>query len=395
MLKATRQQTKIHNTYLILKTVYDHDGISRAEIARATHLTKTTVSNIVAELMADGLVEETGFGASAAGKPPILLKVVDDARHFIGIDLANSEFHGAILNLRGDLVQRFDLRTNNLKGEAALELVYTLIDKLLAASDKSISGIGIGTPGLMDPENGVIRRSINLDWQDLPLRDLIEERYYLPCYIANDCQAAAMGEYTFVHNNSTSNLVVVKVGQGIGSGIVLNGQLYYGDGYGAGEIGHLVMKDDGELCGCGNYGCLETLASTRAVVEQAKKIAQNNPNSLLHQFATTTDEITTETVLQAFNAGDKDINLLINKAGYYLGSAIANFVGVLNVQNIVIAGSMARFGEAILEPIQCMIQKNSMSILARETKVSFSSLDQEIVIKGAVSLILANELPII
>jgi N-acetylglucosamine repressor len=392
MPKATRQQTKEHNTRLVLKTIYNQDRISRADIARATRLTKTTVSSIVADLIQDGLVTETGLGTSDGGKPPILLSLVDGARHFIGIDLANSEFRGATVNLRGDIVHSFSLPVNEADGEAALELIYTLIDRLLTASTKPVGGIGIGTPGLMDPQNGVIRQAVNLNWRNLPLRQLLVERYGLPCYIANDCQAAALGEYTFAHNSLISNLVVVKVGRGIGSGIVLNGQLYYGDGYGAGEIGHLVVVEDGEICACGSRGCLETVASTKAITRQARQVALGNPNSPIHRFASTIQEIDTGVVLQAMQAGDEDLRAIITTAGEYLGMAIANLVVVLNVQHIVIAGSLARFGEAILEPIQRTMKNCSMSTLADSTKVHISSLGQDIVIKGAAALLLANEL---
>jgi glucokinase-like ROK family protein len=395
MPKATQKQTKEHNTSLILKTIFEQDGTSRAEIARTTRLTKTTVSSIVADLMQEELVEEIGFGNSDGGKPPILLSVVDDARCFIGIDLANSEFRGAIVNLRGEIVQRLNLSISGRDSVSALELIYTLIDKLLAVSDKSICGIGIGTPGLIDPHKGVIRRAVNLDWQDLPLRSLLEERYNLPCYITNDCQAAALGEYTFGENSATSNLVVLKVGRGIGSGIVLNGQLYYGDGYSAGEIGHLVVIEDGKTCACGNRGCLETVASTRALARRAREIAQSNPNSKLFQFVTTPDEINTDIILHALEAGDEDIKNVIAEAGYYLGIALANIVGVLNVQHIVIAGSAARFGDTLLAPIKNTMRRHSLSILADETNVNFSSLGQDIVIKGAASLLLANELQLI
>jgi glucokinase-like ROK family protein len=288
-----------------------------------------------------------------------------------------------------------NLSVSGRDGVLALELIYTLIEKLLAMSDKPIYGIGIGTPGLIDPHKGVIRRAVNLDWQDLPLRSLLEERYNLPCYIANDCQAAALGEYTFGENSATSNLVVLKVGRGIGSGIVLNGQLYYGDGYSAGEIGHLVVIEDGEMCACGNSGCLETVASTRAIARQAREIAQSDPDSKLFQFITTPDEINTDILLQALEAGDEDIKNIIAEAGYYLGVALANLIGVLNVQHIVIAGSAARFGLTLLAPIKNTMRRHSLSILADETRVDFSSLGQDIVIKGAASLLLANELHLV
>jgi glucokinase-like ROK family protein len=395
MPKATRKQTKEHNTQLVLKTIYDREQISRAEIARTTKLTKTTVSYIVSQLIQDGLVEETGVGKPDGGKPPILLGMVNNARYLVGIDLANSEFRGAIVDLRGDIVQRLSLPVSNLDGDEALELVYTLIDQLLASTDKPIQGIGIGTPGLMDPENGFIRRAVNLDWRDLPLRRLVEKRYKLPCYIANDCQAAALGEYTFGGNSTKSSLIVVKAGRGIGSGIVLNGGLYYGDGYGAGEIGHLVVVRDGALCACGNRGCLETVASTRALINQAQEIARKKPDSLLNKFAATPDDINTETLLQALKAGDRDIKELVDEAGKYLGIAVANTVGLLNIQQVVIAGSMARFGEHLIGPIKQMMGTYSLSILAESTEVAASSLGQDIVIKGAASLLLANELHLV
>src|SRR5512137_518201 len=189
--KATREQTRVHNSRLILKTIYDREQISRADIARETRLTRTTVSDVVSELMEQGLVEEIGYGPPAGGKPPILVSVIDDSRHLIGLDLASDEFCGAVVNLRGQIRHQERLPLDGGDGQAALELVYTLIDRLVAVADRPLLGIGIGTPGLMDPVEGVVRRAVNLDWQDLPLRRLLEERYRLPVYVANDCQIAA------------------------------------------------------------------------------------------------------------------------------------------------------------------------------------------------------------
>jgi glucokinase-like ROK family protein len=395
MQKATRQQTKEHNTRLVLKSIYDQEGVSRADISRTTQLTKTTVSNIVVDLIAEGLVEESGYGRSEGGKPPILLRIVDEARYFMGIDLADSVFRGATVNLRGEIKNRASIPVKNSDGRAALALVYELIDKLLADSAKPVSGIGIGTPGLMNPEEGVVRRSVNLDWRDLPLRDLLEEQYGLPCYIANDCQAAALGEYTFANQNKSKNLVVVKIGRGIGSGIVMNGALYYGDGYGAGEIGHLVVIKDGETCACGNCGCLETVASTQAVVRRAREIMSADPSSLLRGTASTTADINTDAVFQAFQSGDPAVRGLIVGAGKHLGAALASMVCVLNVRHIVIAGSMSRFGDPLLEAIKDEMGVHAMSILAKETEICSSPLGQDIVIKGAASLLLANELHLV
>lgn len=392
MKKATRAQTKTHNNRLILKTIYNQGQISRAEIARLTSLTRTTVSDIVADLMQDGLVAEVGYGSSLGGKPPILLSVADDSRHLIGIDLANSEFRGAVVNLRGKTQHRRGLPVSDRDGEAALALAYELIDQLMDIDHGPLLGIGIGAPGLMDPRRGVVRNAVNLDWQDLPLGDLLEERYDLPVYIANDSQVAALAEYTFGDNKKASNLIVVKVGRGIGSGIVLNGQLYYGDGFGAGEIGHVAVVDGGERCLCGHFGCLETATSSRAIIKRARDIAQGDPGSTLHRFASTPEAINTDVVLQAFEAGDEALRPVIVEAGRYLGLAVANLVGALNIHRVVIAGSLARFGKTLLEPIRQEVSQCSLATLASETRIETSRLGSDIVILGAAALLLTQEL---
>lgn len=393
--KATRQQTKKHNKRLILKTIYDQGQISRAEIARATQLTRATVSSLVAELIEEGLVEEIGYEPSRGGKPATLISVIENSRHLIGVDLANSEFRGAVINLRGEVKHRLSLPINGTDGEAALDLAYELIDELVSAAESPLLGIGIGTPGLMDARRGVVRRAVNLDWENLPLGNLLEQRYELPVYIANDSQVAALAEYTFGNSQNHSNLVVVKVGRGIGAGIVISGQLFYGDGFGAGEIGHVKVVAGGEQCRCGNSGCLETVVSSRAIVRQAQAIAQNNSHSSLSRFAATPEVINTDFVVRAFEAGDKVLQEVIAEAGTYLGMAVAQLVGVLNIQHVVIAGSVARFGPGLLEPVNREIRSRSLATLASETEVNISKLGSDIVVLGAAALLLTYELGLV
>ena len=244
--KATRSHTKTHNQRLILRTIYDHHQISRADIARRTGLTRTTVSNAVNILMRDGLVAENGQGSSAGGKPPILLKIVDNSRQLLGLDLANSEFQGGIFDLRGNLLHRATVPANERTGEDALGLVYNLIDQLLPLASSPLLGIGVGTPGLIDMRQGTIRTAVNLGWHNLPLRELLETRYNLPAHIANDSQTAALAEYTFGGSQAIPNLIVIKVGRGTSAGIILNGQLYHGTNVGASEIGHVRVVEGGE-----------------------------------------------------------------------------------------------------------------------------------------------------
>jgi len=390
--KATRQQTRRHNSRLVLKTIYDQGEISRADVARATRLTRPTVSDVVTELMEKGLVEEVGHGPSAGGKPPILLSVTDDSRHVIGIDLAAGEFRGGVVNLRGDVKHQVNVPLRGRDGDAALTLVYELVDELIAATDSHLLGIGIGTPGLMDAMNGVVRWAVNLNWQNLPLRSLLQERYGLPVYVANDSQVAALAEYTFGENRGGRNLIVIKIGHGIGAGIVLNGRLFYGDTFAAGEIGHVTVVENGQQCRCGNFGCLETVASVGAIIQRAQAIAQNDPHSLLHQFAASPEEITVDVVCQAFEAGDEAVRQVILEAGRYLGIAVANLIGVLSTRRILIAGNISCFGEAWLETIRQEMVQRALAVVARKTEVGISSIGPNIVFLGASALVLTYEL---
>jgi N-acetylglucosamine repressor len=391
MKKSTQEETKIHNSRLVLSTIYNHGEISRVEISRQTELTRTTVSDVVNKFITEGLVAETGISPSRGGKRAILLSLVKDARHLVGIDLAESEFRGAVVNLRGEVVHRVHLPVLERDGRAALALVYELIEKLLVLSDRPTLGVGIGTPGLMDPQKGIVRTAVNLDWFDLPLADLLREKFDMPIYIANDSQAAALAEYTFDNPRKLANLALIKAGRGIGAGIVLNGRLFYGDNSGAGEIGHVQITDQGERCRCGNFGCLETVASTQAIERKAKAIARITPDSPLNRLVKDPDAITIETVLQAFEADDPAILTLIDHTGCQFGIAVAHLVGGLNINQIVIAGSLARFGSRLTEAILTEVRRRSLPALANETRIVTSRLGKDVVILGAASLLLSHE----
>ena len=373
MKKATHQQTKQHNRDLVLRTIFAHDSISRAEVARVTHLTRTTVSDVVNGLLIEGLVEEVGRGESIGGKSPILLSIVADSRYLIGLNLAQDKFIGAVVNLRGEIKEIVEAPVHDDNGENALKLVYQILDQLTRKKLKPIVGIGVGTPGLVNTREGVVVNAVNLEWQDLPLSQLLEKKYKLPVLVLNDSQAAAIGEYVYGGDHvPDENLIVVNVIRGIGAGILINGRLFQGDGGGAGEIGHVVVQENGELCRCGKRGCLETIASARAVIQQMKM------DSL-------------EDVILSFQNGNSNANAVIEKAGHYLGVALANVIGTLNIQKIVLTGDMTRFGEKWLNTVSASMQTGALSRMAEDTKLEIGKLDYRACILGASAFLLLDD----
>ncbi|MCX6048615.1 MAG: ROK family transcriptional regulator [Chloroflexi bacterium] len=391
--KATREQSKRHNNRLVLKTVYDRGMSSRAELARITNLTATTVSATIAELITDGLVEEVGSVSTERGKPPTLIRLAKDARHLIALDLSRSVFRGAILNLRGEVIQQKDIVVDGQTGEVALAAVYQLIDALLPAVKRPLLGIGIGAPGIIDYNSGIIRQAANLDWYNLPLSEQLAKHYDLAVHIVNDNQAVLLAEFIFGQYKNSSELVVIRVGHGIGAGIMVNGQLLHG--YATGEIGHVVVVDNGERCSCGNYGCLETVASNRAIVKRARTMAELHPESSLNQLTAMPEEITIDTVMQAFKQGDPLLTELMADVGHYLGVVIAHLVGVLGTPPILLCGRVARFGKPLLDVIEYEVCTRSLTGRLNRPKIDIVSLKAEIsdiVILGAAASLLTNEL---
>ncbi len=373
MKKATHQQTKQHNRDLVLRTIFANESISRAEVARVTNLTRTTVSDVVNGLLEEGLVEEVGRGESIGGKTPILLSIVADSRYLIGLNLAQDKFIGAIVNLRGEIKEMVEMPVHDDNGQNALDLVYQIIDQLLKKKIKPIVGIGVGTPGLVNTRDGVVVNAVNLEWQDLPLGQLLEKKYKIPVSILNDSQATAIGEFVYGGDHaSDQNLIVVNVKHGIGSGILVNGRLFQGDGGGAGEIGHVVVQENGELCRCGKRGCLETISSVRAVLKDL------NLDSL--------DKAQT-----AFEAGDMNATKAVTHAAHYLGISLANLIGTLNIQKIVLTGDMTRFGAAWLDSVNESMRNAALARLSENTKLELGTLDYRACILGASAFLLLDD----
>lgn len=390
--KATHQQTREHNERLILRTLYDLGPISRAEIARRTHLTRTTVSDVIGELIGRGMVEEAGRGPSSGGKAPILLQLVADARQVIGLDLGESHFSGALVNLRGTVSHESRLQVQGRDGEDALQLVYRLVDRLVGELNGTLLGIGVGTPGVVDSRTGTIRWAVNLDWQDLPLGSLLSERYVLPVNLANDSQATALAEFAFGSGQRVQNLVTIKVGPGIGAGIVIGGELFLGDGFGAGEIGHIGIVDDGVACRCGRFGCLETVASGRAIVSRAASAARVTPGSLLNDAPHGLDALTLDEVRVAFDAGDSTAIEVVLSAGRYLGQVVASLIGMLDVNRIVLHGSVTAFGDAWLNAVRDEANRRTLSLLSSCVDIGVTGITDNATILGASAMLMTSEL---
>ena len=376
--KATHQQTRTFNQQLVLRALHDHSPLSRADLARLTGLTRTSVGDLVGTLIDDGLIEEVGRGQSSGGRSPILLRVAPDGRHLVGLDLGEAQFSGAVVNLRGEILRSIHLPLEGRNGDAAVERVFELVDAVRADDRSPLLGIGIGAPGIIDTSTGTVRWSVNLNWAELCLGPLLEQRYGVPVVVANDSHAAALAELTFFRRPRPNNLIVIKVGRGVGAGIILNGQLFQGDGYGAGEFGHVSIGTADTPCRCGRNGCLETMTSMTALVGAAGAV---DPSI--------TDE---RGLVAAFQAGVTGIRRIVLDAARQLGVAVGWLIGVLNVRHVLLVGPVAELGDDWLGEVRRSARSSVLASLASDTQIEFGHVHDDVVVLGASALLMEQQL---
>ena len=257
--KSLPEHARSHNRSLVLQTLYRSGSISRADLARATGLTRVTISDLVADLIGDDLIVELGQREDARpGKPATLLDINRTGFQILGLDLSDhAKFRGGVLDLDGEILERREVGLENASGAGRRS---TRSSPSPASSSPPptapILGIGVGSPGVVDL-GGTVLSAPNLGWKDLPLQALLEKATGLPVLVANDANAAVLAEHSF--GGALSDTMLVAIGHGVGAGLLLGGTPLFGNRFAAGEIGHVVVgTDGGALCACGKVGCLET-----------------------------------------------------------------------------------------------------------------------------------------
>jgi len=371
--KATRGQTRRNNLRLALQLVYANSPTSRAHVARASHLTPATASGLVDELLDLGLVMEVGTGPSAGGKPPTLIAPNPEGRSIVALDLSSTDFQGALVDLSGEIVSTRSIP--GATGEAGLHAARDLVRSLASLSTAPLLGVGIGTPGVVEPAHGVVT-SANLEWKEARLGAAVAEATEAPVHVINDAHAAVLHEYS-VHSPRVTSLALVRVGRGIGTGFVLDGHLYRGDNEATGEIGHVRFDDGVKPCSCGNRGCLETIASMSALLE-----AVGGDQHPTHQRV-------------AELASDPAAETAVSEAAIALGRGLAPMVALLAVREIVLWGEVTSLGEGYRASVEREIRSRVLPVNTDQIRVGYASAGPDAVIRGAAGLVLSAELGVV
>jgi glucokinase len=251
-----------------------------------------------------------------------------------------------------------------------------------------LAAVGICSPGPCDIDAGVIRSAPNLPgWRDVPVCRYLEERLGVPSRLENDANAAALGEHVYGAGRGCRHLIYITVSTGIGGGLIIDGRLYRGATGLAGELGHMTIDPDGSLCGCGNRGCLEALASGRAIAARGEELVAQGGSALLARLAQEHGGLTAETVCRAAEEGDRASRDIIQRAGYYLGIGFANYLNIFNPEMIIIGGGLAKAGDLLLAPARAEMEARAMPEALKAAQLKLAELGDYVGVMGVVALL--------
>ncbi len=384
------------NLSIILNALRDHPPLSRAALALATGLNKTTVSSLVEQLINASFVTETGVGKNFTGRPGILLQLNPHAGAIIGAEIGVDFISVVLTDFAARVIWRHQERTDRREQQPAI-LRHTMANigaaiKQANAHGLPILGLALGVPGLVDVESGTLLYAPNLHWENVPLRQMLRARFDLPVFVDNEASIAAFGETYFGVARGARNVLYVSAGVGIGGGIVMDGRIYPGGSGFAGEVGHMTLEPNGLPCACGNHGCWETLASQSALFRRIQECIAAGEPSMLARLASPgqngkREQLTLPGVVRAAQEGDAVARRALFDTGKYLGIGLANLVNALNPEMVVFGGILSLAKEFLMPVIQQTISERALRWSWQSAQMVAAAYGSDACVMGSVAMV--------
>ncbi len=372
---------------LVLRALLDFGPLSLTDLAKKTGMTLPVVSIIASSLKKSKLLVEGANGTgSQVGRPPSIVMLNAGAGFIVGVDIGRLSTNFVVLDLGTNIVAEARRKSITLGNDIRVlddleKEIRNVLNEAKASWDK-VLGVGISLPGMVRGKQGLGETYFNFG--EKPVTELLSKRLRKPVHLEHDLEAMAFGERWFGAAKDVENAICVNVGWGLGVGIIIDGKVYFGqDGY-AGEFGHIQIVKSGELCYCGKRGCLETVASGKAVTRIAKeKIAAGAKSMITQEFGVKVDEIDAETVLKAASRGDEFSIEILDEAAKYLGSGIAVLINLLNPAMVIFGGGVFTAAPYLSETARVSALKHSLVPLSRDVQFVTSSLGSKAGALGA------------
>ena len=382
---------KTMNRQNILNLIRLSEEISRSELVQQTGLTAPTVSDITKRFMHKGLIVESGIAKSTGGRRAVTFRLNPEARYSVGLDVENGHVGVQILDFTGETVFQADFP---YQGEVDFsELLGLLENAVLHAIRESgierekVLGIGVSVPGLVNMDTGEVHLIPHFHLRNVLLKEKLEDVLQLPVSVINDANAAALAEKWLGQARDNENFICVVGRTGIGAGLFLGGELYQGSAGVAGEIGHQTVEIDGPLCDCGNYGCLESLAGSQAILKYVKAQLKQGRKSMLTELVEDFEALTLDNVCHAASLGDQLALDVFNRTGVYLGLGLANIINILNPEKLLISGDILKYRD-YLDRMHETLDSKLLGVQKRCCQVAYSEMGVNSSGRGAGVLVL-------
>ena len=378
----------------VMRALRRQGRISRSEISSITGWSKAKASQEIRSLVDKGYLVEVGEGVSQGGRKPRLLRINNQLGYIAGIDVGATSLEVALADVTGSILQRCSEPTDvKLPPESVFGRCSQLLLDLIrtqGGTPEQMLGIGVGVPGPVDFARGVlVAPPLMPEWENYPIRDFFKKTFASAFVVVdNDVNIMALGEQRVGDGTGVDHFIFVKIGTGIGAGIISNGKIHRGSDGSAGDIGHICVDKEGPLCACGNRGCLEAMSAGPAIASRALEAARNGSSPLLRQAWETNGVLRPEDVNAACREGDQAALDIIRESGQMIGDVLASLVNFFNPSHIFIGGGIANFGNHLLVAIRRAVLHRSLPLATTHLSIKFSRVGSNVGVMGAISLAL-------
>lgn len=384
--------SKLINQQRIIELLRSEKPFSRAEIARRIGLSKATVSRLILDLEQQGFIKPLGDATEIQHRKSILYDFNKDLLCVLGIELHNLTLHGIVTDLEAKPIKEYRLSLPNTSVNSFLDGFGIMLEKSQKEIPSTMAGISIGIQGICDNTSGIVIEAENLGWLNVPLTELLWERYKVKVNIVNRANAAALGEFWYGAGKTANSLIYIHIGSGVGAGLVFDGKLMPGANNAAGEIGHITVLPNGPRCRCGNRGCLEAVASAVAIAERTKVLARGIYDKDLEKITgKPLEQFSSSDVAVAILAENALVKNILEETAEYFGIAIGAVVNIINPQCVVLGGLAYYLPSSFIAQINQQTQKHCMRYVSNSISIVKSELGENAVAIGAAAS-LAHEL---
>jgi glucokinase-like ROK family protein len=380
----------------IVSFLYDNGNASIAEIVKHSKISQPLVASLVEDLLVFGILLDNGVGESIGGRRPNLYCINPKYQYVIGVDINLHTLTIALFDLNNQLICKEEYKNCELENSTKYtDNLVVLVNKMLNKMDiptAKVLAMGVSIPGLLDAKKGI--SFTHLSFPEEGLGFYMREMFGFSVVIDNDARMMASGEKAFGKAKGKKDVLCLNLSNGIGLGIILNGQLYTGKNGFAGEFGHILIDPDGDLCYCGKIGCLETLVSGTTLVKKIREAVDKGQPSLLSQYKDEGKRIDLRAVVKAILEGDQFAIDQLNKMSEYLGKGLVTLIHLLNPEMIIFGGRLAQTGKYIVDPVNMVLNKYAMDRISSETEVVCSDLLDDAALMGTLSNVMKDVLRI-